>query len=81
MRRADFTSDADYYRAHRQAFVLAQQLGVTPIEAEVELKKRQRQECAARLQAKIEAPLQPGMAALRGGHDPEEPREPWWNRD
>ncbi len=80
MRRADFNSDAEYYRAHRHVFLLAQELGCTPIEAERELKRRERQACAARLKAKIEAPLVPGLAELacRSSHDPDEPREPWW---
>lgn len=69
MRRADFNSDAEYYRAHRRVFLLAQELGVTPVEAERRLKDEQTRlrELAARerLAARVNAPLMPGMPELR----------------
>lgn len=71
MRRSDFASDAEYYRAHRQVFLLAQELGCTPAEAERRMKEEQTRmrHLAARnrLQQRINAPLTPGMPELRTG--------------
>ena len=36
-----FASDAERYRTHREAFTLALELGITPREAAVELRRRQ----------------------------------------
>lgn len=44
MQRRDFPSAAEYYRAHREAFALALELGCTPIEAEHELATRRSRE-------------------------------------
>lgn len=44
MRRADFPSDAAYYRAHRAAFTLALELGCTPKDAEDEMRRRHARE-------------------------------------
>lgn len=49
MNRRDFQSDAEYYRAHRKLFEMAQKLGCTPIEAEAELEKREAREKLAAL--------------------------------
>jgi len=69
MRRADFASDAEYYRAHRRAFLLAQELGCTPAEAERRIKAEEARlrDIAAqhRLDARLNAPLAPGMPELR----------------
>ena len=35
-----FASDAERYRTHREAFTLALELGITPREAAVELRRR-----------------------------------------
>ena len=84
MDRRDFTSDAEYYRAHRAAFTLAQELGVTPLEAELVIKRREQRQCRARLHSKMNAPLVPGLpelAAIRSGHEPDERPVPYWLRD
>jgi hypothetical protein len=69
MRRADFTSDAEYYRAHRTVFLLAQELGCTPIEAERRMKDEEARmrhlAVQNRLEARRNAPLSPGMPELR----------------
>lgn len=69
MRRADFASDAEYYRAHRKVFLLAQELGCTPIEAERRMKEEEARmrhvAVQARLEAKRNAPLMPGLPELR----------------
>lgn len=82
MRRSDFNSDAEYYRAHRKVFLLAQELGCTPVEAEAEMKRQESHmhylATQARLEAKMNAPLIPGF---RSGHDPEERPTPWYQRD
>lgn len=73
MRRADFASDAEYYRAHRQVFLLAQELGVTPAEAERRMKAEQARmrDLAARnrLEQRVNAPLRPGMPELSNRPD------------
>lgn len=55
------TSIAEHYRAHRQAFELALELGCTPKEAEAELARRAARDrwlaTRRKLQAKMEAPL------------------------
>jgi hypothetical protein len=69
MRRADFPSDAEYYRAHRRVFLLAQELGCTPIEAERRMKDEELRmrhlAQKARLASKMNPPLAPGMPELR----------------
>lgn len=70
MRRADFASAAEYYRAHRQVFLLAQELGCTPIEAERWMKDQASQmrhvAAQARRDAMRDAPLAPGAPAPAG---------------
>lgn len=84
MRRADFASEAEYYRAHREAFLLAQELGCTPKEAEDELRRRQAfardREATRRLAAKRNAPCSRELAS-RAGHEPDEAPVPYWQRD
>jgi len=46
---------ADRYRAHREAFVLAQELGCTPKEAEQELRRRAARACEAASVARMAA--------------------------
>lgn len=73
MRRSDFSSEAEYYRAHRQVFLLAQELGCTPKEAEQRLREEQvrMRHLAARnrLQQRMNAPVEPGMPELRNRPD------------
>lgn len=73
---------AERFRMGRESFVLALELGCTPAEAAEQLRhKAAIDRCHAverRLQAKINAPL---MAQIRSGHDPEEPRPAWWQRE
>lgn len=78
MRRADFSSDAEYYRAHREVFLLAQELGCTPIEAERRMNdERVRMRHLAqtqRLDSKMNPRLVPGLPELR---DAPEWGAPW----
>lgn len=58
---------AEYYRAHRAAFVLAQELGCTPNEAKAELdrraaRKRWQQTCD-RLQMRMNSQIEPEAPA------------------
>lgn len=84
MRRADFDSEADYYRAHRAAFTLALELGCTPKEAEAVMRRRGSLEArqawkegrSDRLGASMEMP--PCSLELPGAPEPEERREPYW---
>jgi hypothetical protein len=71
---------AEHYRAHREAFTLALQLKCTPREAELEIKRQAAKACRERLDAKLHAPVVPGMPelALGSGHDPDAPRDPYW---
>lgn len=41
MARRRFETEAEYYRHHRKVFLLALELGVTPVEAEEELDRRE----------------------------------------
>ena len=72
---------AERYRAHREAFVLALELDCTPAEAAEKLRHQATmdrcRDAERRLQAKLHAVP---STALRAGHDPEEPREPWWQQ-
>lgn len=60
---ARYASEAERLRAHREAFNLALELGITPREAEAELRRRRAiahdRESTARLQAKMCAASQP----------------------
>jgi len=68
---------ADHYRAHREAFALAQELGCTPREAEAELRRRrakQRHDAAARRLAEKKC------GTVSSGDQPEW-NQPWMMRD
>lgn len=84
--------DAAYYRAHRAAFLLAQELGCTPKEAADRLRQmeaRERHRAAAdRLAARMTAPI-PSQIQGRSGRviideaaqfDRPDP-QPWMMRD
>lgn len=42
--RRRFASQAEYYRHHRQVFLLAQEMGCTPNQAEAEMRRIQQRE-------------------------------------
>lgn len=69
---------AEQYRAHREEFLLALELGCTPAEARAELARRAArerwQEAKRRLDAKMR-PAAPGVAMCGAV---EEPRGQWW---
>lgn len=74
---ARYASQAEYYRAHRAAFLLSLELGCTPKEAQAEIDRRaSRERCLEaqrRLQAKMDAPI---------SHRHEPPADaPWMMRD
>lgn len=49
---------AEHYRHHRQAFLLALELGCTPKEAEAEMKRREARERARAAEARLEDKMQ-----------------------
>lgn len=54
--RRRFASDAAYYRHHRKVFLLALELGCTPIDAETEMRRieqHERQRAAADRRARV----------------------------
>lgn len=74
---------AEHYRAHREAFLLAQEMGCTPKEAAAELKNRAARkewlDGQVRLRAKLATDDRLSLSALRAGHtDEDAPRAPWW---
>lgn len=73
---------AERFRANREAFELALEIGCTPAEAAKELRRRaaiaRSAESERRLQAKMRAMP---STAMRSGHDPEPPRQPWYQRE
>ncbi len=73
---------AERFRANRESFVLALELGCTPAEAAEKLRHRATVErcraAEARLQAKMNGSFSP---VLRSGCEPDEPRQPWWQRE
>lgn len=79
---------ADRYRAHREAFTLALELGITPREAEIEIRRRQARlrwlAGEQRWQARERAPLTVLRSLDRlgtGGPQGERDPEPWMMRD
>lgn len=74
---------ADRYRAHREAFLLAQELGCTPKEAELALRGREARErweqSRRSLEAKMAAPARVRLAV--SDDDAEPPAQPWMMRD
>lgn len=65
--RRRFASQAEYYRHHRQVFLLAQELGCTPNQAEAEMRRiqqRERQRAAEQRRQAVptsETPQQPAF--------------------
>jgi phage terminase small subunit len=68
---------AERYRAHREAFELARELGCTPKEAEAELARRRARENWQRSHDRLEALRNAPIHRA----DPEPPPQPWWLRD
>ena len=79
---ARFASEAERLRAHREAFLLAQELGCTPKEAEAEIARiaaRERHRARMdRLAAKMAAPVAATPIHMA---EPEGPRSPWYKRE
>lgn len=77
------SSIADHYRAHREVFSLAQQLGCTPREAQAELARRDAharwEDASGRLRAKMEMPLR--VRASAPAESATVRAEPWMMRD
>lgn len=69
MQRRDFPSEAAYLRAHREAFELALQLGITPREAGEKIRRRKASERDEQLSRKIEE-LKATARATEAAHDP-----------
>lgn len=60
--RRRFASQAEYYRHHRQVFLLAQELGCTPNQAEAEMRRIQqheRQRAAEQRREQLRLPMTP----------------------
>lgn len=77
MIRRRFASEAEYYRHHRKVFLLALELGVTPAEAEAQMRRmEQRERLRAAAQRRCPAPAaetpQPAFTAWDA---------PWMARD
>jgi hypothetical protein len=74
---------AEQYRAHREAFLLALELGVTPREAEAEMRRqRAREKWRAgmdRLEARMNAPI--GVDTFGTSGSDERDPQPWMMRD
>ncbi len=74
-------TQAEKWRAHREAFTLALELGVTPKQAEQEIARIRAREAhraaSDRLAAKMAAPILPTPNFERD----EGPAEPWMMRD
>lgn len=72
---------AEHYRAHREAFTLALELGITPREAEIEVRKRQARlrwlAGEQRREAREQAPFTPNAAS----RDERADSQPWMMRD
>lgn len=68
--RRRFASQAEYYRHHRQVFLLAQELGCTPNEAEAEMRRihqRERQRAAEQRRQPVPSVQTPQPAFLDWG--------------
>lgn len=78
-------SQAERWRRHREAFELALELGITPREAEAELRARENRADHARFLARLaERRATPALPANMGnlGHDAGDARPlPYWMRD
>ena len=69
---AKFASQAEYYRHHRKVFELAQEMGCTPVEAELHMNAVQRREEHRALMARrgLKSKLPPIEAPTpKGGFD------------
>lgn len=77
---ARHSSLAEYYREHREAFTLALELDCTPKEAALTLERRKVQARWEQAERKLQAKMDPAPVA-RVIAQPEEARQPWWNRD
>lgn len=77
------SSIAEHYRAHREVFSLAQELGCTPREAQAEMAcraaKARWEETAGRLRARMEAA--PRARASAPVENDAARAEPWMMRD
>ena len=77
-RKAPKPTLAERLRAHREAFDLSLEMGITPADAAKILESRaaaaRAREAQARLDRLTQSPLRPEPTA-----DP--PPQPWWNRD
>ena len=76
---------AEHYRHHRKVFLLALEMGVTPREAEAEMRRieaRERARAAAdRLAEKMNAPLRGRVGTVIVDEFAGFDREPWMMRD
>ena len=75
------SSLADYYRAHGEAFRLAQELGCTPKEAECELARRAAQERWAETRRRLQAKMAPRAPFVSAPAEAERDDQPWMMRD
>lgn len=73
-----FASRADYYRHHKACFDLAQEMGVTPREAELELERQMVRARSENTQARLRAAQKPMNAGCEIAR-PTDP-EPWMLR-
>lgn len=74
-----FASRAEYYRHHKECFDLAQEMGVTPREAELELERRAVRARSDAAQARLLAaqkPMNAGCETAAAATD-----QPWMMRD
>jgi len=77
-------SDAERYRAHREAFTLALELGCTPVEAADELRRRAAAKADRAATARLELLRAFPMVAVEARisrSDPSIPRYWWKDRD
>ena len=78
-------SQAERWRRHREAFELALELGITPREAEAELRARENRAhhaaFLARLATRNRAPALPANMANLGAEATESAPLPYWKRD
>jgi hypothetical protein len=75
------STQAERWRQHAAAFAMAQQLGITPREAEEKLRHEaameRSREASKRLAAKMSAPI----GAIAAPAEPGERPTSWWLRD
>lgn len=80
---ARYASEAERLRAHRTAFLLAQELNCTPKEAEAELARRAAHARWEQAEQKLAARTMrgPRPSQMTAEIAPEERAEPWMMRD